>query len=562
MRNWKKASLGAATLGAAVLLLAACSSGGGDKSSAKEGTKSARAVHTYVTAPIQTLDSSILTDTYSGEVVGNVNSGLTRIDKDGKPQPELAEKIDVSEDGLTYTFTLRDGLKWSNGDAITANDFVFAWQRVVDPATASEYGYIMAPVKNASEINSGDNKDVKSLGVEAKDDKTLVVTLANPTPYFKALCAMTTYFPIDQKAVEKYGKQYGTSSDKTVYSGPYKFVSGKNDWNGSNNDISIYKNDDYWDADSVVNNEVQIQVIQEVNTAFNLYKQGKLDLASISEPTLYKTNKNDKNATRIPEATTAYLEFNQSGKGATSADAQKALANLKIRQALIMATNREGYVEQLVPSYTPATGFTPAGMSKAPSGEDFAKYAAQDYTYDADKAKELWNDGLKEAGLTSLQLEFLTDDSQAAKDAATFMKTSWEKDLPGLTVNLKIVPFKQRLNDSTNGNFDIVNTLWGGDYADPTTFLDLMTTTSQQNNGKFSDAAYDKAMEAAHTTDVQDPEKLYADYKDAEAALFKNAEIDPIYFRSMVYLVNPNQKGVIYNATGVDRDFKYAYIAK
>ncbi|GAB2024770.1 peptide ABC transporter substrate-binding protein [Lactovum odontotermitis] len=562
MENWKKLSLGAATLGAAVLLLAGCSSTSGGGGSSSNGIKSARAIHTAIPAAIQTLDSSILTDTYSGEIVGNTNAGLTRIDKNGKAQPELAKKIDVSKDGLTYTFTLRDGLKWSNDDAITANDFVFAWQRAVDPATASEYAFILAPIKNANEISSGDNKDVKSLAVEAKDDKTLVVTLNNPTPYFKDLCAMSAYLPLNEKVVEKYGKQYGTSSDKTVYSGPYKFISGKNDWNGSNNNVSIYKNEDYWDADSVVNNEVQVRVVQEPVTAFNLYKQDKLDQGGIGDPSLYKIYKNDKKRVDIPNAVTSYLEFNQSGKGATSPEAQKALANLKIRQAILLATNRKGYIDQLVPAYKVATSFTPAGMSKTPSGEDFAKYAAQDYSYDADKAKELWTEGLKEVGLSSVTLEFLTDDGSTSKDAATFFKTSWEKDLPGLTLNLKTVPFKQRLNDSSNGNFDIVNTLWGGDYADPTTFLDLMTTGNAQNKGQFSNEAYDKAMEAAHTTDVLDSEKLYADYKDAEAALYNQASIDPIYFQTAPVLRNPKYKGVIANATGIQYDWKYAYIAK
>ncbi|MDR2977443.1 MAG: peptide ABC transporter substrate-binding protein [Streptococcaceae bacterium] len=560
MKNWKKLTLGAATMGAAVLVLAGCSSGGKDSSGGSSGS-SARAIHTYVTAPIQTLDNSLLTDTYSGEVVGNVNSGLMRIDKDGKAQPELAEKVEKSKDGLTYTFTLRDGLKWSNGDAITAKDFVYSWQRAVDPATASEYAYIMTPLKNADEINSGDNKDVKSLGVEAKDDKTLVVTLKAPTPYFESLTAMPVYLPLNQKFVEKQGKQFGTSAEKTLYSGPFKFTDEKN-WNGSNNTFSIYKNKDYWDAKNVKSDEVQFQVIQDVQTAFNSYKQDKIDLASIGEPSLYKINKNDKNRQEIPEATTAYLEFNQSGKGATSPEAQKALANKSIRQALLLATNRKAYVDQLVPAYAVATGLTPAGMSKTPDGEDFAKYAAQDYSYDAAKAKELWNAGLKELGLSSLTLEFLTDDSTGAKDAATFFKQSWEKDLPGLTLNLKTVPFKQRLNDSSNGNFDIVNTLWGGDYSDPSTFLDLFTTGNPQNKGQFSNAAYDKAIDAAHGADVQDPEKLYADYKAAEAALFDEASIDPIYFRTTPYLVNPKYKGTIFNATGLDRDFKYAYIAK
>ena len=214
------------------------------------------------------MDSSLATDTYSNIIIGNTNAGLTRVDKDGKAQPELAKSVDVSKDGLTYTFHLRDGLKWSNGDALTAKDFVYSWQRAVDPATASEYGYLLGPVKNANEINGG-KADKSTLGVKATDDKTFVVTLAQPTPYFEFLTANSVYYPLNQKVVEKYGKQYGTSSEKMVYSGPYKFEKSKG-WNGSNQTFSIVKNDDYWDKSAVKTKEIDFQVVQDPKTSFNL----------------------------------------------------------------------------------------------------------------------------------------------------------------------------------------------------------------------------------------------------------------------------------------------------
>ncbi|MFV0555555.1 MAG: peptide ABC transporter substrate-binding protein [Lactovum sp.] len=557
MKNWKKLSMSAVTLAAVGVALAGCSSSsdGGDKSS----TKSARAVSDYITAPVQSLDPALITDTYSSIVVGNTSSGLTRVDSEGVAQPDLAEKIEASEDGLSYTITLRKDLVWSNGDSITSEDFVYSWQRAIDPATGSEYAYLMAPIKNADAINSGENKDVKSLGIEAEDDLTLKVSLEAPTPYFESLVSMSIFFPLEQSVVEEYGKQYGTSSEKTLYSGPFKFTD-ENNWNGSNTTLSIYKNDDYWDAESVVSDEIKLQVVEDVNTAYNLYKQGDTDRTSVADPSLYKLYKDDENRVDIPDATTAYMEFNQSDKGATSPEAQKALQNKNIRKAIILATNREAYIDQLTPSYKPATGLSPAGLAVTADGEDFAEYAAQDYKYDAAEAKEYWEKGLKELGYDSLTLEFLTDDSDLAKDAATFFKQSWEKDLPGLTLELKTVPFKQRLNDSSNGNFDIVNTLWGGDYADPSTFLDLMKTGSPQNKGGLSNEAVDKALESAHNENSMDPEKLYEDYKAVEVALFEESSINPIYFRSRPTLVNPNLKGVSYNATGLNSDYKYAYI--
>lgn len=544
MKTWKKVTLGTVALGSAALLAACGNSGSSSSSSSKD-------IQWNLTSPIQTLDSSLATDTYSNIIIGNTNAGLTRVDKDGKAQPELAKSVDVSKDGLTYTFHLRDGLKWSNGDALIAKDFVYSWQRAVDPATASEYGYLLGPVKNANEINGG-KADKSTLGVKATDDKTFVVTLAQPTPYFEFLTANSVYFPLNQKVVEKYGKQYGTSSEKMVYSGPYKFEKSKG-WNGSNQTFSIVKNDDYWDKSAVKTKEIDFQVVQDVKTSFNLYKQGKIDQTGIGDPDLYKANKTDKNVVSLNEATTSYVQYNQSGKN-------KALANKDIREAFNLATDRKQYVDTVTPASTPATGLTPAGMAKTNTGEDFAKYAEQPYKYDATAAKAAWEKGLKEIGETKLTLTLTTDDTQAAKDSATFLKQAWEEKLPGLTLNIKSVPFKQRLNDSTTGNFDMVISLWGGDYAEPSTFLDLFTSTSPNNNGKINNVTYDKAIKAAEVTDALDPEKHYADYKAAEEALYTESNINPLYFRTSPVLRNPNLKDVRFGSTGLTYDFKTAYL--
>jgi len=542
MKKWKKITLATAAF-TALALLSACGSSNADKDANK-------AISWNLTSPIQTLDSTLVTDTYSGIIIGNTESGLFRVDDKGAATPELAKSVEVSDDGLTYTFTLRDGLKWSNGDPITAKDFVYSWQRAVDPATASQYAYLLGAVKNANAINEG-KADKSTLGVEAKDDKTLVVTLEDPTPYFEYLTSQAVYFPLNEKVVEQYGKEYGTSSDKMVYSGPYKFTD-KNNWNGSNETFSLVKNDDYFDADKVKTNEIDFQVVNDVNTSYQLYKQGKIDQTNIGQIDLFKANKDNKDLVSLKEATTAYIEYNQSGSN-------KFLANKDIRQALNLATDREQLVSQIVPASSAATGLTPAGMAKTSDGEDFAKFAAQPYQYDPAAAKTAWEKGLKELGQTSATITLTTDDTQAAKDTATFFKQSFEKNLPGLTVEIKSVPFKQRLNDSQTGNFDMVVSLWGGDYAEPTTFLDLFTTGTAYNNGKFSNPAYDAAMKAAKTTDVLDDSKRDTDYKVAEQALYEESNINPLYFRTTPVLRNPDLQGVVFGSTGLMFDFKEAY---
>lgn len=276
---------------------------------------------------VSTLDSTIVTDQYSYDVIGNVEEGATRVDKNGDASMALAKSIDVSSDGKTYTINLKPGLKWSNGEALTAKDFVYAWQRAVDPATASQYAYLMGAVKNANSISEG-KANKATLGIKADSDTKLTVSLEQPTPYFKFLLSEPVYYPVNQKAVDKYGKEYGTSSDKMVYSGPYMFKS-TSGWTGSNKSFSIYKNPNYWDKSQVKSKQIDFQVITNANTGAQLYKQNQLDFSLLPTTDLITANKGQKGFTVFKQARTDYIEYNQSGKGASSSEAQKALANQK-----------------------------------------------------------------------------------------------------------------------------------------------------------------------------------------------------------------------------------------
>lgn len=534
-----------------VAVLAAC----GDKK--EEAQKN---IVFSIPTDVATLDSTVVTDQYSYDVIGNVEEGATRVDKNGDASLALAKSIDVSSDGLTYTITLKPDLKWSNGDKITANDFAYAWKRAVDPETGSEYAYLMGAIKNANEISSGKaNKDTLAVKVDGEDK--LTVTLAEPVPYFKFLLSEPVYYPLNEKVVEKYGKEYGTTSEKMVYSGPYMFKS-SNGWSGTNKEFSVYANPTYWDKDKVKSKQVDFKVISNANTGAQLYKQNKLDFALLSTTDLITANKGDDGFTVFKQARTDYMEYNQSGKGATSTDAQKALANKKIRQALNLATNRKAIVDNALPYSTAATSFTPAGMSKTASGKDFAQYAKQDYKYDETEAKKLWAEGLKEVGLTKLTLSLeAAADLAPAKATASYLQTSYQQILPGLTIDLKLVPFQQRLQDQRNTTFDLILGGWGGDYAEPSTFLQLFVTGQSYNDGKFSSSAYDAAYKAASTApDVLDQTKTDEHYKEAEAALYEGSYINPIDFQASPALVNPDLKGLQFHSTGLTYDLKEAYI--
>lgn len=497
------------------------------------------------------MDISKVTDAYSSIAIGNSGSNLLRRGEDGDLQPDLAEKVEVSDDGLTYTATLRDNLKWSDGSDLTAEDFVYTWQRIVDPSTASEYAYLVsdAHVLNADEVIAG-TKGVDELGVKADGNK-VIFTLSSPSPQFMSLLSFANFMPQSKEFVEKTGDDYATTSEKALYSGPYTVE----DWNGTSGTFTLVKNKYYWDADNVKTKKVNVQTVKKADTAVQMYKDGELDTASISgTDAIYNANKNRDDVVDVPEATTAYMVYNESGS-------TEALTNTKIRQALNLATDREGIVKAAIDTgSTVANALAPTGLETLPDGTDLSKYVAADYSYDEKEAAKLFKEGLAELGTDSVTLTITADsDSPVAKATVDYIKQTWEDALPGLTVEEKLVTFKQRLQDSKNQNFDIVMTLWTGDYPEGSTFYGLFTSTSSYNYGKISDATYDAAYQKALTTDALDPAAAAEDYKTAEAELYNNAHYNPLYFRSTKSLQNPSIKGLVRNSTGLQVDFTYAY---
>lgn len=474
-----------------------------------------------------------------------------RLDDKGNPQPDLAKKVDVSEDGLTYTATLRDNLKWSDGSALTAQDFVYTWQRIVDPKTASEYAYLVsdAHVLNADDVISG-AKGVDELGVKAEGNK-VIFTLSAPSPQFMSLLSFANFMPQSKSFVEKAGKDYGTKSDKALYSGPYTVEN----WNGTSGKFTLVKNKYYWDAKDVKTKKINVQTVKKPDTAVQMYKNGDLDYVSISNTdAIFKANKNRKDVIPVTEATTAYMVYNETGSVET-------LTNTKIRQALNLATDREGIVKAAVDTgSSAATALVPTGLETLPNGTDLAKYVAPGYHYDKKEAAKLFKEGLAELGKDSFTLTVTADsDSPAAKAAVDYIKQTWEEDLPGLKVEEKFVTFKQRLEDTKNQNFEVALVLWGGDYPEGSTFYGLFPSNSPYNYGKFSNADYDAAYQKAITADALNPAAAADDYKTAEKALYDNALYNPIYFRNGKGLQNPKLKGLVRNSTGLAVDFTHAY---
>ena len=548
MNKWKKlatAGLAVATLS----VLAACGNGGSKSSSSDTST-----INWYTPTEILTLDISKNTDRYSAMAIGNAGSNLLRVDENGKNQPDLAEKVEVSEDGKTFTATLRDGIKWSDGSDITAEDFVYTWRRMVDPATASEYAYLVsdAHVLNADEVIAGE-KPVEELGVKADGNK-VIFTLSTPAPQFESLLTFSNFVPQKESFVKEADEDYGTSSDKMLYSGPFVVE----DWNGTSGSFKLVKNENYWDAENVKTETVNVQTVKKPDTAVQMYKQGELDFANISQTSaIYNANKNNEDVIEIAEARADYLVYNETGS-------VEALTNEKIREALNLATDREGLVKAAADTGTnPATAFVPKGLATLTDGTDLNEFVSQPYTFDKEEAAKLFNEGLAELGVDSLTLTITADSDNPIKKAATdYIKELWETTLPGLTVEEKFVTFKQRLEDTKNQNFEVAFVSWGGDYPEGSTFYGLFQSGSAYNYGKVNSPEFDAAYEKALTTDALDKDAGAADYKAAEQALYEGSHYNPLYNLSNKGLQNPNIKGLARNSTGLDVDFTYAYKTK
>lgn len=535
---------------AALFLLSAC---GGNKNSGK----SAKPEQVFTRSEgdvIGSMDSATVTDAISGQALVDTMDGLYRYNG-SKLEPALAKKVvDPTNDGKTYTFKLRKKAKWSNGDPITTKDFVFSWRRAVDPATKSQYAYLFSGFKNADAIMNG-KMAPETLGVKAIDDYTLQVDLENAIPYLSGMLTNPVFFPQNEKVVNKWGKAYGTTADKLVYSGPFKLK----DWTGTNNSWTEVRNKKYWNAKAVKLDKINVQVIKEPSTALNLFQDGTLDDAILTGEAA-RQMKNDPAFKPQPQSSVFYLELNQ--------EKIPAFRNKKIRLAISKAINRKEFTSQVLgDSSFEAQNVTPQNLAKMPDGKDFSKSAAQnkdvDYatTYDPKEAAKLWKEGLKEVGISKLKVEFLNDDTENAKKSAEYFQSQLEKVLPGIKLNITSLPFKSRLTRSQNGEFDIAISIWGADFPDPITFLDLFTSNNSQNDGKWSNAQYDQLIKSSKTTSATDADKRLEDLLKAQEILSSEQGVIPVYQTAQAHLVNPKVKNLAYSPSN-QYNFVHTYIAK
>lgn len=536
-----------------LLLLAACGNGKSSSSNSNGVDKSnlvaKQVVNWTEKSELPSIDPSIATDQISFNVMNNTNEGLYRLGKNNKILPGIATKTKVSKDGKTYTFTLRKNAKWSNGDKVTAKDFVYSWQRINNPKTGSQYAYLYSGIKNADQIQAG-KKPVSSLGIKADGNYKLTVTLEKAIPYFKLLMGFPSFFPQNQKVVEKYGDKYATQSKYQVYNGPFTLQG----WTGTNNKWSLVKNKNYWDKKHVYLDKLNDQVVKDTQTGLNLF-QGKQVDQTILSGTQVANMKSSKSFFLGREARNAYLEYNYKKI--------KAFQNLDIRQAMSLAINRKQLVNNvLADGSTVPKGFVTDGLASNPkTGEDFAKeaYTGTGVNYDLTKAKKLWAKGLKAEGKKSVTYTLMADDTDAGKKAAEFLQSQLEK-LPGLKINVQTIPYKTRLARSAKGQFQLVITLWGADFSDPISDLGLFTSDNSFNNGKWGNKEYDKLIDKANNADANNTQKRWEDMVKAEKILMNQQGNAPLYNGVVPQLINTKVKGYIYNTAGVPWNWKGVYV--
>ncbi|MBU7555601.1 peptide ABC transporter substrate-binding protein [Pediococcus ethanolidurans] len=534
-----------------LLLLAAC--GNGSSASSSKGNLATKQVVNWTeSSELPSIDPSLATDEISFNLLNNTNEGLYRLGKNNKIEPGMATKTTVSKDGKTYKFTLRKNAKWSNGDSVTAQDFVYSWQRINNPKTGSQYAYLYSGVKNADQIQAG-KKAVSTLGIKATGKYKLTVKLDKAIPYFKLLMGFPSFFPQDQKVAQKYGSKYATQSKYQVYNGPFTLQG----WTGTNNKWSLVKNKKYWDKKHVTLTKINDQVVKDTETGLNQFQGKQVDQTAISG-TQVANLKNSKSFFLGREARNAYLEYNYKKI--------KAFRNLNIRQAMSLAINRKQLVTKvLADGSTTPKGFVTDGLASNPkTGEDFAKEAYNGGTgvaYNLKEAKKLWTKGLKQEGKKSVTYTLMSDDTDVGKKTTEFLQTQLEK-LPGLKINVENIPYKKRLARSAKGQFQLVVTLCGADFSDPISDLGLFTSTNSFNNGKWGNKEYDKLIDAANNGDANNTEKRWEDMVKAEKLLMSQQANAPLYNGVAPQLINTKVKGYVYNTAGVPWNWKGMYVTK
>ena len=485
---------------------------------------------------------------------------LLKIDKEGKVVPGLAEKYEISDDQLTWTFHLRDGLKWSDGSDFTAEDFVYSWQRMVDPNVAAPYaqtvlgmveGYDEAIGKPDAEGNTTIDPDPTKLNVEAPDDKTLIVHMAKPTPYFDKLAAFVSLSPVKKDVVEANPDGWSIDPKTYISTGPFKLT----EWKPGSY-LMFEKNENYWDADSVKLDGIKCLLMEDQNATFSAYESG--DALMIKDiPTQEITTLKERADYHLdPMLGTYYLDLNNT---------LDEFKDSRVREALSLALDRK-YISEVITSgtYTPATGFVSEGVTdwdgsawKDNVTDSSAYINVEDHAGNLAKAKELLKEAGYENGVGLPEMVYSTNDASYHKKIAEYLQQAWGE--LGLKVEVNIVEWKSFTPQRRSGNYQIARDGWVMDYNDPSNILELALTGNGNNNAKYSNPEFDALMEKAATE--KDPQTRFGYFHQAEDLMMKDTAMVPLLYYNDFYLQSDKITGSWHSPDGFWH-FEYADIAE
>ena len=558
-----------------------------DKSGGAEDGSSGQILYTANRSEPGTLDPALAQGTHESWILNHLFTGLLAYDEEGNLVPGMADMPEISEDGLHYTFKIKDGMKWSNGDPVTAKDFEFSWLRVLDPETAAVYAYQLYYLKGGEAYNSvekpgiyyvkddagndtkevdhevtytdadlagldvdGKSEDEKAqavyekwladaraqVGVKAVDDTTLEVTLENPTPYFSDLTAFYTLYPVNQKVVEE-NPDWATDASTHVSNGAFKLQTWEHD-----SKIEVVKNENWFNADKVKLAGITWDILEDSNTAYQNFDSGKywIQVDPPQEVVAQKFSEEDPILVIGKQVGTYYYNLNNIPKE----NEKNPFTNVNIRKAFSLALDRKSLCENITKGgQIPAEGMVPYGLLDE-AGKEFREGSGNFLKYDPEEAKALFEKGLQEEGLTVADVNgkvLLYNTDEAHKKIAQAVQQMWKQTL-GVDIQLENVDFNVKLAREKAHDFDISRAGWVGDYSDPMTMMDLFVTGGSFNDSGYSNPKYDELIKTA----IQSPDqKVRMDsMKEAEKILMEDMPIVPLYFYTQPYFVNENVKGI------------------
>lgn len=470
------------------------------------------------------IDPQISTE--SEIVVNFFMEGLAVKDKNGKSIPAIAQKWEVSQNGLVWTFYLRDA-KWSNGEPITAKDFKDGWLRALKPETASEYAYLLYPIKNAEKFNDGKVLE-KEVGIKVVNDKTLEVTLESPTPYFDDLITYKVFMPLNKKFFDKFRDYYFTKVGRILSNGAYNLKV----WEHNSGKMVLEKNPNYWNEKNVKVDEIILNFSENDENVVKMFLNGKLDIVELPD-NLAKEFKNDKRLVKVGDNSVFYLMLNTKNE---------VLKNVKIRKALAMAVDRKTLATEILNEKYIQT-FVPKDVGIKGISKDFSdEVKIKQVEFDIEKAKKLLAEGLKETGITKFpELEIDYNDGGHNKLVAEYIQKSLNKNL-GIKIKLSEMSLKKRILKMRQRNFDIVVAGWSGDFQDPISYLDMFESNNTNNTASYTNKKYDELVKS-----VKNSSDLFTRVSamiELEEMISKEVPMITLYQKQRKYLINPKISGV------------------